>query len=301
MSARIQRSVLPDPPTLRRLLSERSGDLREGARLVDDDVQGPTGIDLVLVDEDGRPVFVDVVTDVPATIPVRLFDHEAWLDTNRRLFLRAYSSDGVVKAEEPVFVFVVEHVPNGVAKALASMTDVASELIRAEYVLLDGVGELLLERIAAGPRSVVSRAVAKRAEEVNVGRQAALEDTIDSEEVRALFALFRSGVDGLDGRISQRRGNGGVLFELGGRQLAAVNVSQGSFTVSPGDPIASPIVVSDRISLERALNAVVSLFVREGVEPRDGGDGGAASLDDAERAELRQIWGDGLPERRGEG
>jgi len=283
------------------MLSERSGDLYEGARLVDADIQGPTGIDLVLADEDGRPVFVDVVTEAPATVPVRVFEHAEWLETNRRLFLRAYSGDGVVKVEEPVFVFVVDDVPSGVAKVLASMPGVAAELVRAEYVLLDGVGELLLERMTAASTRAVNRAVARRAEEVIADRPAALEDAIDSDEVRALFALFRSGVDGLDGRISERRSNGGVLFELGGRQLAAVNVSQGSFTVAPGDPVASPIVVSDRISLERALNAVVSLFVREGAGPGNGGDGDAGDLVDVDHAELTRIWGDGVPEKGGDG
>jgi hypothetical protein len=118
---------------------------------------------------------------------------------------------------------------------------------------------------------------------------------IESDAVRALLALFRSGVDGLDSRISVAESNGGMTFALGDRTLAEVSVSPGSFTVSPGVEAASPIVVSDRVSLERALNAVVSMFVREEAPP-GGGNGGAArrELPEEDRAELASIWGGGV-------
>jgi hypothetical protein len=65
------------------------------------------------------------------------------------------------------------------------------------------------------------------------------------------------------------------------------------YTVATGDPSLNPIVVSDRVSLERALNAVISFFVREGQESGNGGDV-AADEDGQQRDELQRIWGDGI-------
>jgi hypothetical protein len=49
------------------------------------------------------------------------------------------------------------------------------------------------------------------------------------------------------------------------------------------------------VSLERALNAVVSLFVREEQPDRAETQNGApASLSESEHAELAGIWGSGL-------
>ena len=120
-------------------------------------------------------------------------------------------------------------------------------------------------------------------------------DIIQTDAVRTLLALFRSGVDGLDGRIRAVESDDVISFAVGDRPLARVAVSPGSFTVSPGDGVSNPIVVSDRVSLERALNSVVSLFVRDEA-PRSGGNGDDAreALDEEERAELAGIWGVGL-------
>jgi len=54
-------------------------------------------------------------------------------------------------------------------------------------------------------------------------------------------------------------------------------------------------VVSDRVSLERALNSVVSLFVRE-ERPRDGGNGRSSDVElaDDEQSVLSDIWGAGV-------
>ena len=292
MKRRIERSPLPDPVTLRRLVGERASELREGAIVVDADAQGSTGIDMLLVDEQGAPIFVDVVVDAAASIPSRVFDHLGWVEKNKRLFLKAYAKDGVVNAEQPEFIFVAGRFPEGVVRAVRALGDAQVRLVRAEYLIVDGDGELLLEDVT---QSIDSRPSATAVPSVGRGRAATipkLEDGIDSPCVRTLLGLFRSGVDGLDPRIVETGSNGGVTFELEGSPLARVSVSPGSFTVSPGGAGANPIVVSDRISLERALHAVVSQFVREDRSPGPARAEGGVS--EAEKAELTGIWGSGI-------
>jgi len=279
------------------MLGARADVLGEDARLVDADCQGPTGIDLVFTNEAGRPIVLDIVNDDPRLVPGRIFEHLEWLERNRRLFLRAYSGDGVVNAESPLFVFVAGSWPKGVVRAVSGIRGAEVRLYRAEHFLVDGSGELLLEEVSTPGAAGPSPGVARRSEELNGGGTGDVERRIEIESVRTLFALFRSGVDGLDGRISEDRRDGGLVFTLGDTVLAGVTVSPGSFTVSPGDPVANPVVVSDRVSLERALNAVVSLFVRErqsaAVEPATGARL-PVDIGDDERAELDRIWGDGV-------
>jgi hypothetical protein len=295
VKTRIQRSTLPDPATLRRLLSEQPDRIQEGAKVVDADAQGPTGIDMVLADEAGRPILVDIVLDAPTEIPTRVFDHLEWLEQTRRLFLRAYSRDGVVKAEEPVLVFMAPSFAPAVLKAVSRCPDAEIKLIKVEHFTIDGVGEVCCEEVAAPQTPRLSPAAARRTDEIAGASESGIGGRIESAGVRALFALFKSGVDGLDGRISTRESNGGIVFELGQKSLARVSISPGSFTVSPGDPVANPVVVSDRVSLERALNAVVSSFVREGEGPGDDdGNGRGTSLDDGTTNELARIWGGGV-------
>jgi hypothetical protein len=295
MSARIERIPLPDLAQLRRALAERVESVCAGAALVDADAQGPTGVDIILADEDGRPVFVDVVSDGVTGVPSRVFEHTHWFDRNRQLFLRAYSGDGIVRTEDPVFVFVASRFPAHVLDAVAALAGVSIRLLRAEYFLVDGSYEMLLDDVTPGKAETVSTSVARRTDDMGGGSDLDPSDRIESEAVRALLALFRSGVDGLDGRIRVLESDDRIAFRIGDRRLAEVTVSPGSFTVSPGDGLSNPIVVSDRISLERALNAVVSLFVREG-GTASGGNGGdeAVELDDKERSELARIWGGGV-------
>lgn len=295
MKTRIQRSALPDPATLRRLLSDQPDRILEGAKMVDADAQGPTGIDMVLADEAGRPILVDIVLDAPMEIPTRVFDHLEWLEQTRRLFLRAYSRDGVVKAEEPVLVFLAETFTPAVMKAVSCCPDAEIRLVKVEHFVVDGIGEVCCEEVSLPEARRLSPAAARRTSEIAGASEAGFGGRIESAAVRALFALFKSGIDGLDGRISTKDSNGGILFELGQRPLAVVSTSPGSFTVSLGDPVANPIVVSDRVSLERALNAVVSSFVREGEGTgSDDGNGHATSLDDGTSDELARIWGGGV-------
>jgi hypothetical protein len=292
---RIQRSVSPDPATLRRLLSEQPDRVLEGAKVVDADAQGPTGIDMVLVDEAGRPVLVDVVADAPETVPARVFEHLEWLEQTRRLFLRAYSGDGVVKAEEPVLVFLAPSFPLSVRRAVAACGDAKVKLIAVETFIVDGLAEVCCEEVAAPQPRRLMPATVRRAREMADASEPGLGWQVQSEGVRALFALFKSGIDGLDGRIATRESNGGLVFSLGDRSLAAVSASPGSFTVSVSDPVSSPIVVSDRVSLERALNAVVSAFVREGQgDGGDDGNGRDGELDATMTDELARIWGGGV-------
>jgi len=319
MAARIERVPVPEPAQMRRALADRSDMVCAGARVVDADVQGYTGVDLLLVDGDGRPVFVDIVSSDAAGLPTRAFEHEAWFEQNRRLFLKAYSDEGVVRIEEPVFVFVSPRFQPAVTSAVAAMPGASIRLVRVEYFLIDGAAELLLEDVTPTPVERVSPTLRRRAPEMLGGGRSgddvpdgsssrveastgaapagASEEHIDprmvieSEAVRALFALFRSGVDGLDGRIETAETSESITFTVGEKHLAEVAVSPGSFTVSPGDGLSNPIVVSDRVSLERALNSVVSLFVRE-EGPRDGGNGsgGSIELSDEERETLSEIW-----------
>jgi hypothetical protein len=261
--------------------------------VADADVQGPTGVDLLLVDDDGRPVFVDIVLESAGEVPTRIFDHTRWFEQNRRLLLKAYAEEGVVRIENPVFVFVGSRFPASVLAAVAAMSGIQVRLVRAESFLIDGAAEILLEDVTPSASKAVSTPVARRADEMS-GGEAKSRMVIESETVRALLALFRSGVDGLDGRIIVREASDRISFAVGGRGLAEVVLSPGSFTVSPGDGLVNPIVVSDRVSLERALNAVVSLFVRE-ERSGDGGNGrgGAADLADDEREALAEIWAGG--------
>ena len=295
MTARIERIQLPESAQLRRALAARADSLHPGARVVDADVRGPTGVDLLLVDDDGRPVFVDVVLDSAGEVPTRIFDHTRWYEQNRRLFLKAYTNDGVVRIEDPVFVFVASRFPASVLEVVRAMPDVPVRLVRAEYFLIDGAAEVLLEDVTPSVQERISTSVARRTDDVSAGGESTPRDIIESDAVRTLLALFRSGVDGLDGRIATTESDEGISFRMGDRRLADVAVSPGSFTVSPGDGLINPIVVSDRVSLERALNSVVSLFVRE-ERPRDGGNGQGSDVElaDDERLVLSDIWGVGV-------
>jgi hypothetical protein len=256
---------------------------------VDGDVQGPTGVDLLLVDEEGRPVFVDVVLEVPTAIPVRVFEHMRWFEENHRLLLRAYAADGVVKVENPVLVFVASRFPASVLSAVRSMPGMPVRLVRAEFFLIDGAAEVLLEDVTPEADVRVSAPVTRRVDDM-AGSGADPASVIESDAVRALLSLFRSGVDGLDGRMAVTESDDSITFGVGGSRLAEVAVSPGSFTVSPGDGLGNPIVVSDRVSLERAMNAVVSLFVREGQESGGNGQGGGVDLSAEERATLAEVW-----------
>ncbi|MCK5595834.1 MAG: hypothetical protein KAJ04_00165 [Candidatus Eisenbacteria sp.] len=295
MTARIERIQLPESAQLRRALAARADSLHPGARVVDADVRGPTGVDLLLVDDDGRPVFVDVVLDSAGEVPTRIFDHTRWYEQNRRLFLKAYTNDGVVRIEDPVFVFVASRFPASVLEVVRAMPDVPVRLVRAEYFLIDGAAEVLLEDVTPSVQERISTSVARRTDDVSAGGESTPRDIIESDAVRTLLALFTSGVDGLDGRIATTESDEGISFRMGDRRLADVAVSPGSFTVSPGDGLINPIVVSDRVSLERALNSVVSLFVRE-ERPRDGGNGQGSDVElaDDERLVLSDIWGVGV-------
>jgi hypothetical protein len=294
VATRIERIALPDPAQLRRALEARAEGLHPGARVADADVQGPTGVDLLLADDDGRPVFVDIALESSGEIPTRIFDHTRWFEQNRRLFLKAYADSGVVRIEDPVFVFVSSRFPASVVAAVAAMASIEVRLVRAESFLIDGATEVLLEDVTPPSTEAVSRPVARRTDEMR-GSDSKPQAIIESEAVRALLALFRSGVDGLDGRIVVQETSDRISFSAGGRRLAEVVVSPGSFTVSLGDGLINPIVVSDRVSLERALNAVVSLFVREERSVDGGnGQGDAAQLGDDEREALSEIWGEGV-------
>jgi hypothetical protein len=296
MRSRIERTSLPDLDALRGLLGERAGQIREGAKLVDADAQGPTGVDLIVANDEGSPVFVDIVLDRAQEVPTLIFDHLDWVERNSRLFLKAYASDGISKADEPGFVFVADEFPPGVVRAVGAMQGIDVRLIRAEYLLVDGSGDVLLTDVtpdAAGTAAdiVVRRpggdggAPPTRSDESSSGRR------IESNAVRTLMALFTSGVDGLDARITQVETDSGTVFALGERTLARVAVSPGSFTVSPGDRNENPIVVSDRVSLERALNAVVSLFVRDGgTQGESATEAATVELPEEEKAELASIW-----------
>lgn len=297
MNAKLKRTALPEGAKLRRLLAERAGELVEGAKLVDADAQGHSGVDLLLADEAGRPVFVDVVGGSGRDIPTRVFDHINWLERNRRLFARAYAGAGIVNAEEPRFVFVAGDFPPPAVRAVGAFEGVSVRLVRAESFLIDEEPALLLEAVPQGPRRQGQRRPAGHREGGDGGGPRGRAVEIQSEEVRALLALFKSGVDGLDGRVCERQANGGIAFDLDGRTLAFISVSPVSFTVSPGDRLANPIVVSDRVSLERAMNAVVSLFVREHVGGPDGGaaEGEVVELSEEERASLAAVWEGGIP------
>jgi len=363
MKRRIERAPLPDAAALSEMLSEAAGDIREGAVLIDGHAQGASGIDLLMVDQEGRPVFIDIVTERPDAIPARIFEHIAWMRENERLFQRAYRGDGVREEVAPEFVFISGGFPAGVVAALDMLSGTAVRLIRAEYLVIDGEGEVLLEQVAAteaalaidqgrtgplamehAPRETASAPVdAPAAPAYGVSREGVdgeaqeerapeppaetitemeaprtsvpggtdgrvgdgvdeglrpglserLERKIESSSVQSLLRLFRSGVDGLDARISEAECEGGVCYELEGRRLARLSASAGSFTVTLGDRSVNPIVVSDRVSLERALNAVVSLFVREEQASSPAAPEGP-SLDDDERKELLSIWGGGV-------
>ncbi len=263
--------------------------------MVDADAQGPTGIDMVLADDAGRPILVDIVLDAPTEIPTRVFDHLEWLEQTRRLFLRAYSRDGVVKTEEPVLVFMAEVFSPAVMKAVSCCPDAEIRLIKVEHFVIDGIGEVCCEEVsrardaAPEPGRGAENERDRRRLRVRLRRQ----DRV-RRRPRALRALQvrhrRPRRQHLHQGLERRH-----LFELGQRPLAVVSTSPGSFTVSLGDPVANPIVVSDRVSLERALNAVVSSFVREGEGAgSDDGNGHATSLDDGTTAELARIWGGGV-------
>ncbi len=310
MKRRIEKAPLPRPAALRELIGGRADELSRGAVVIDADAQGATGVDILMVGEGGRPVFVDVVSGDAESVPARVFEHLAWIEENGRLFMRAYARDGIQEMDRPEIVFVAGGFPRGVLRALSVLSGMRVRLVRAEHFIIDGESELMLEEVAstddpageaaasASPRREAPLAAAgSGAVETDsvLGVPVRLKDEIESESVLTLLKLFRSGVDGLDGRVVETQSDGGVAFELAGRPLARVSVSPGSFTVTPGDHVANPIVVSDRVSLERALNSVVSLFVREeGPEHGVAGDSAADGLDENERAELVGIWGSGL-------
>lgn len=262
---------------------------------MDADAQGPTGVDLIIADDEGSPVFVDIVLGRAQEVPTLIFDHLDWVERNSRLFLRAYASDGISKADAPGFVFVADEFPSGVVRAVGAMQGIDVSLVRAEYLLVDGDGDVLLTDVTPDAAGVSAEVVVKRpggdggdpptrSGESSSGRR------IESNAVRTLMALFSSGVDGLDARITQQETDSGTVFALGETTLARVSVSPGSFTVSPGDRNENPIVVSDRVSLERALNAVVSLFVRDGEQSESVVEVAPIELPEEEKTELASIW-----------
>jgi hypothetical protein len=168
-------------------------------------------------------------------------------------------------------------------------------LVRAEHFLINGTGEVFLEPIDVRP--VERKALTPGpgpSEHGGEDRDRAPEEVIETEAVRALLALFRSGVDGLDARIVEKEADGELVFEFGRRPLATISVSPASFTVSLGDRAANPIVVSDRVSVERALNAVVSLFVRDGGREGEVAVPSEEGLSARERQELDDVWGEGV-------
>jgi hypothetical protein len=282
MSYRIKRRPLPGHKALVRAVSENLDAFGEGARLVDDDARGASGVDVVVADGEGRPVLVDVVVGVERELPTRLHEHRAWLESSGRLFMKAYGREGVSRLEEPGFVFVVGEMPAAVSSALASSMDGPVRVLRAEAFTIDGEDVVSFEDVSPEIDELSTDAeerVSADSEEDVVPRS--------SDAAIALFDLFESGVDGLDGRIEQSEDEEGVVFSLSGRRLARVTWSPESFTVTVGEGRSNPIVVSDRVSLERALNAVVSYFVRE-EEPARAGD--AASISEDERAELAAVW-----------
>jgi len=161
MTTRIERIQLPESAQLRRALVARADSVHPGARVVDADMQGPTGVDLLFVDDDGRPVFVDVVLDSAGEVPTRIFDHTRWYEQNRRLFLKAYTNDGVVRIEDPVFVFVASRFPASVLDVVRAMPEVPVRLVRAEYFLIDGAAEVLLEDVTPSVQARISTSVAR--------------------------------------------------------------------------------------------------------------------------------------------
>jgi hypothetical protein len=291
MERRIERSSLPAPEMLRTLLGGHADRIAEGARLVDGEIEGPTGVDLVLADDEGRPILVDIVAGAPERVPTLIFEHLDWFEQNRRLVARAYRADGVTAVEDPGFAFVARDFPPGVTRAVSAMEGIDVRLIRAEYFLVDGVGDVLLEDVTPDRGSRPTATVVRPAGKDGGNGGESADDGIESKAVRTLYALFRSGVDGLDSRITEDTSDGATVFMLSNDPLARVSVSPASFTVSPGDRAENPIVVSDRVSLERALNAVVSLFVRE-QRPHPDGDSASeqTKLGEEERARLREIW-----------
>ena len=302
---RIEKTALPEPGELRRLICSEADQIHAGGKIVDPDAQGLSGVDIIMTDEDGSAILVDLISDGVRMVPTLVHEHLDWLAENQRLFLKAYSGDGLVSADAPILIFVAPQFPSTVVRAVSRMSDVRVRLVRAEQLLVDGEPGLLLEAIALVQSDPVSAAITRRVPELGGGTESSFEDRIESESVRTLFTLFRSGVDGLDGRMATGEVDGALHFTLEGARLATVAVSPGSFTVSTGDPVVNPIVVSDRVSLERALNTVISFFVREGRVRQVGDDGnggtggGASELSREEQAELRRIWDDGIPGRAG--
>ena len=286
MSHRIERKELPGHKALCRLVGEDVAVFGEGTRLVDDDARGATGVDLVLVDTDGRPLLVDVVAGAEREIAARLFEHRAWLVESGRLFLKAYGREGVLRTDDAVVVFVCGEVPESVSAAVAALGEGGVRVYRAEAFSVDDEDVLSLEDVTPVP---VARPVSPEpsGEQEEPRDETEVETGIRSHSVRALFDLFESGVDGLDGRIEASSSEEGVVFELSGRRLARVTWSPESFTVTVGQGRSNPIVVSDRVSLERALNAVVSYFVRE-EEPGRALDVPEVSED--VRSELAAVW-----------
>jgi len=290
MSYRIERTELPPRKAIARAIVEQLDSFGEGVRLVDDDARGPSGVDVVLADGEGRAFLLDVVVGQEREVPVRAADHRAWLASTGRLFMKAYGRDGVVGSDDPIVAFICGELAQSVVEAVSAMADENVRLYVAEAFRVDGEDAISLRDVT--PR-VVPR-VASAPSEMDVPEREAGGDGepapggIRSESVRGLFELFRSGVDGLDGRIEASEEDDSMEFTLMKRPLAHVDWSPDSFTVTVGKGRSNPIVVSDRVSLERALNAVVSYFVRE-EEPS--APGLSEDVSEEERAELAAVWG----------
>ncbi len=144
-------SVHRDSARLKKLILSNLDLLFAGGRLVDEHPGEPDGIDLILADASGNPVFIHFLETLPEIIPYRILHLLSWLEQNEILFRKAYSRDGIHRTAGPTFIFFAPSFPQVVVDAIVALGKARIRLFAMRPVRLNGrPGYLVVQEEAGG-------------------------------------------------------------------------------------------------------------------------------------------------------
>lgn len=155
----VRQSGLVDRDRVERLLRRQAHQLCHGTRIVDDKAQDVCGADMVLAEAAGNPVFLNILWRDPLQMPFKMLDHLARLARRPGLFLRAYGREGIMRLDDPLFIFVLPSYPAELLKAVAGIKWARVRLYHAQPVVLDGTKGVLLMQPQNGVPATSGQAV----------------------------------------------------------------------------------------------------------------------------------------------